>query len=87
MKKILAILLAALMLMAGTAAVAETYDTPVAFSMSCRNVSANYDWDSDALYKYITDKFNLDIDIWAVDASSQDETGSCGSWAAPCPTP
>lgn len=76
MKKILAILLAALMLMAGTAAVAETYDTPVAFSMSCRNVSANYDWDSDALYKYITDKFNLDIDIWAVDASSQDETGS-----------
>lgn len=76
MKKTLAILLTAMLFLIGTVATAESYDTPVSFTMSCRNVSASYDWDSDALYKYITDKFNLDIDIWAVDASSQDETGS-----------
>ena len=77
MKKLLAFLITAVLLFAGTAALAETAnDTPVSFSMSCRNVSANFDWNSDALYKAITDKFNTSIDIWSVDASSQDETGS-----------
>lgn len=75
MKKTLAILLAVLLLLSSTAALAEN-DTPVTFSMSCRNVSANYDWNSDALYKYIADKFNVAIDIWAVDASAQEETSS-----------
>lgn len=75
MKKILSILLAAMLLLTTGLAVAEEL-APVKFTMSCRNVSANFDWDTDALYKYITDKFNLDIDIWSVDASSQNETAS-----------
>ncbi len=77
MKKTMATFLAFVMLVLVMPVLAEsTYDTPISFSLSSRNVRANYDWNSDALYKAITDKFNVDIDIWAVDAASQDDTGS-----------
>lgn len=75
MKKILSLSLA-LFLLAGTCFALAEQEAPTAFSMSCRNVNANFDWDSDALYRLITDKFNLDIDIWAVDAAAQNETAS-----------
>ncbi len=52
------------------------FSEKIKFSVSCRNVSASYDWSSDALYSLIANKFNIDMDIWSVDAASQDETGS-----------
>lgn len=77
MKRTVVYLLTLALILSSIGVMAQTeYGEPITFSLSSRNVNANYDWSTDALYKAITEKFNIDIDVWSVDAATQDETGS-----------
>ena len=71
-KSLVTLLLALCMLFACAMAVAE-YDTHVTISGTGNSLSAGTDYTSDALYQYISEKFNFDWDVWMVENSSQNE--------------
>ena len=64
MKRLLALFLCLVCALAAAPALAEE---PLSFTMtSCASLTGEYaDYKEDSLYKYVADKFNIDVDIWA----------------------
>ena len=71
MKKIIALLLC-LMLLCGTTALAE-YEQHVTFTINAGHTNAAMDYNSDNLYKLVSEKFNFDYEVYPVSKDAQDE--------------
>ena len=71
MKKILALLLC-LMLIGTVSALAE-YDTHVNFTINAGHTNAAMDYNSDNLYKLVSEKFNFDYEVFPVSKDAQDD--------------
>lgn len=72
MKKIVALVLALLMLVGAVSALAE-FDTHVSFTINAGHTNSEMDYTSDALYQFISDKFNFDFEVYPVSKDSQKE--------------
>lgn len=72
MKKITAILLAALFLFSAVGAFAE-YDSEVTFTVCTSQTQSAGDYNSDGLAKYVMDKFNVNYEVWPIAYDSHDE--------------
>ena len=72
MKKLFAILLAAVMVFGCMSALAE-YDTPVFFTVCTTKTESAGDYNSDGLAAYFKDKYNVDYEVWPVASDSHDE--------------
>lgn len=49
------------------------FDEKISFSMTSYNTIAGTDYTADEFYKYVADRFNVDIDIWANEPSGAAE--------------
>ena len=77
MKKFLAFLLAAMMLLS-SAALAE-YDTHLTLQVTNRGqLSAGVGYTEDDYYKWMSEKWNIDIEPWITDSATHAET--CSMW-------
>lgn len=72
MKKIVALVLALMMLVGAVSALAE-FDTHVSFTINAGHTNSEMDYTSDALYQFISDKFNFDFEVYPVSKDSQKE--------------
>lgn len=78
MKKFLAILLAAMMLLSCSSAMAE-YDTHLTLQVTNRGqLSAGIDYTEDMFYEWMSEKWNIDIEPWITDSATHTET--CSMW-------
>lgn len=51
----------------------DNYDETIAFSLTSYNTITGVDYTDDALYKYIAEKFQIDVDVWANEVSGAAE--------------
>ena len=65
MKKIVALVLAVMLLLSAASALAE-FDQKVFFTVSTHQTQAAGDYNSDKLAKYVQEKFNVDYEVWPV---------------------
>lgn len=65
MKRIVSLIMAVLMLVSLTPALAE-YDEHIAFTASVNQSSSFGSFTDDAVYKYFADKFNIEYELWPV---------------------
>ena len=72
MKKVLATLLAAVLLLSCCSALAE-YDTHISFTLNGTHTNSNMDYNHDAMYDYIAGMFNFDYEIYPVSKDAQSE--------------
>ena len=72
MKKILILLLAAMMIFSCVSAYAE-YEKPVFFTVCTTKTESAGDYNSDGLAQYFKEKFNIDYEVWPIAADSHDE--------------
>ena len=72
MKKLLTILLAAVMLFSCAAGALADYDTHITFQVASYNVNESVDYNADELSRHFEDKFNFDWDL----VSLSNETGA-----------
>ena len=52
---------------------AEVSDKRIAFTMGGINTLPNEDYTSDAFYDFMSEKFNIDVEVWANEASTANE--------------
>ena len=57
----------------GESAGGSDYAETISFSMTSYNTIAGTDYTSDDFYKYVADRFNVDMDIWANEPNAADE--------------
>ena len=72
MKRILSLILAAVMLIGMTPALAE-YDEHIAFTASVNQSSSFGSFTDDAVYKYFAEKFNMEYELWPVTSDTWGE--------------
>lgn len=73
MKKLIALALAMLMLLPCFAAMAEGFDKHVTFTINTTHSNSSMDYNNDNLYKYVSEKFNFDYEVWPVSKDAQSE--------------
>lgn len=74
MKKFLALLMAAMLLLSCASALAE-FDTHVEFSLTNRGIlTAGVDYTADEFYQWVCDKFNVSIDVIITDKATHEAT-------------
>ncbi len=72
MKKIAALVLALVLLASCVSAVAE-YDKHVSFTINAGHTNSDMDYNGDNLYKYVSEKFNFDWEVYPVSKDAQAE--------------
>ena len=72
MKKWLALFLAVLMAVPCVSALAD-YDTHISFTINSTHSNSSMDYNSDGMYKYISEMFNFDYEVYPVSKDSQSE--------------
>ena len=72
MKKIVALVLAVMLLLSAASALAE-FDQKVSFTVCTSQTQAAGDYNSDKLAKYVQEKFNVDYEVWPIAYDSQNE--------------
>ena len=78
MKKYLSILLAVVLLLSCSVAMAE-YDTRLTLQVTNRGqLSAGVDYTEDMFYEWMSEKWNVDIEPWITDSATHKET--CSMW-------
>lgn len=75
MKKIFAMILLIAVLFTGTAFAGNDFSEHLTISLTSLNLNAGTDYTSDEMYKYFSEKFNIDMDPWVVENSAIDEKG------------